>query len=131
MDYKELLKRGHDWRGNNFRQETNVPRNIIAEMSTAIDTLLMELEHLSQPLQTVTASAGAFAVIHTMVTKYRDGIDMGRWLRYEPWKTVLVWMIMISVIYMMISNSRQGRHQDQRDMTSRHRLDSSSNPAGP
>lgn len=34
---------------------------------------------MSQPLQTVTASAGAFAVIHTMVTKYRDGIDMGRW----------------------------------------------------
>lgn len=44
MDYKELLRRGHNWRGNNFRQETNEPRNIIAEMSTAIETLLMELE---------------------------------------------------------------------------------------
>ena len=36
-------------------------------------------QHLSQPLQTVTASAGEFAVIHTMVAKYRDGVNMGRW----------------------------------------------------
>lgn len=42
MDYRELVERGHNWRNNNFRQETNVPRNIISEMSTAIVTLLAE-----------------------------------------------------------------------------------------
>lgn len=36
-------------------------------------------QHPSAPLQTITASAGEFAVIHTRVTKYSPGADMGRW----------------------------------------------------
>lgn len=36
-------------------------------------------QHPSAPLQTITASAGEFAVIHTRVAKYSPRADMGRW----------------------------------------------------
>lgn len=36
-------------------------------------------QHPADPLQTITASAGEFAVIHTRVVKYSPGADMGCW----------------------------------------------------
>lgn len=36
-------------------------------------------QHPSTPLQTITATAGEFAVIQTRVVKYSSGVDMGHW----------------------------------------------------
>lgn len=36
-------------------------------------------QHPTNPLQTITASAGEFAVIHTRIVKYSPGADMGYW----------------------------------------------------
>lgn len=36
-------------------------------------------QHPSDPLQTITASAGEFAVIHTHVVKYSAELDVGNW----------------------------------------------------
>lgn len=36
-------------------------------------------QHPSDPLQTITASAGEFAVIHTHVVKYSSELDVGNW----------------------------------------------------
>lgn len=36
-------------------------------------------QHPFDPLQTITASAGEFAVIHTHVVKYASGLDVGNW----------------------------------------------------
>lgn len=36
-------------------------------------------QHPSDPLQTITATAGEFAIIKTRVVKYSEGSDMGNW----------------------------------------------------
>lgn len=40
--YKELIKRGHNWKSTNFRQELNESRKIIVEMGDAIEALMAE-----------------------------------------------------------------------------------------